>query len=362
MRTEQRLSPPSRWTPRLPGGARGGGLVLVAALFGCPAPSVAISGQREVTATKTPPVAAAASDASPVATAEAVERPTPEAEWRARAAGSTFSVPGRLIAMGDLHGDLRAAREALRLGGVIDANDRWIGGTTTVVQTGDQLDRGDDEPEILALLERLRVEAAAAGGAVHVLNGNHEFMNVAGDLRYVTPGGFADYVSYDDPSVRLGGGAPASARGRMLAFRPGADLAKGLAERKVIAVVGESIFVHGGVRAKWAEYGVDKINEEASAWLRGPGGPLPQALTAQDGPVWDRSFSLDTSKEACEELALVLARTGTKRMVVGHTVQSEGISSACGGRVWRIDVGMSAHYGGAPSVLEISGDQVQALR
>jgi hypothetical protein len=48
-------------------------------------------------------------------------------------------------------------------------------------------------------------------------------------------------------------------------------------------------------------------------------------------------------------------------MVVGHTVQEPHISSACGGRVWRIDVGMSRHYGGAPSVLEVVGDRVRAL-
>ena len=44
-------------------------------------------------------------------------------------------------------------------------------------------------------------------------------------------------------------------------------------------------------------------------------------------------------------------------MVIGHTVQREGISQACGGRVWRIDVGLSAAYAmgsrGKAQVLEI---------
>lgn len=55
-------------------------------------------------------------------------------------------------------------------------------------QVGDQLDRGDNELRILLLLERLQKEAVAAGGALHVLNGNHETMNVMGDLRYATAG------------------------------------------------------------------------------------------------------------------------------------------------------------------------------
>ena len=79
----------------------------------------------------------------------------------------------RIVAIGDLHGDLEATRAALRLAGTIDEQDRWAGGTMVLVQTGDQLDRGDDEFEILDLLDALTVQAQAAGGAVHVLNGNH---------------------------------------------------------------------------------------------------------------------------------------------------------------------------------------------
>jgi hypothetical protein len=49
-------------------------------------------------------------------------------------------------------------------------------------------------------------------------------------------------------------------------------------------------------------------------------------------------------------------------MVMGHTVQDEGISSACEGRAWHVDVGMAAHYGGPVEVLEIVGDSVRVLR
>jgi hypothetical protein len=49
-------------------------------------------------------------------------------------------------------------------------------------------------------------------------------------------------------------------------------------------------------------------------------------------------------------------------MVVGHTVQRTGITSFCGGRVWGIDVGLAAHYGGRPAVLEINDNRVRGLR
>ena len=42
---------------------------------------------------------------------------------------------------------------------------------------------------------------------------------------------------------------------------------------------------------------------------------------------------------------------GARRMVVGHTIQAQGINSACEGRVYRVDVGLSRGCGdGEPQV------------
>jgi hypothetical protein len=108
-----------------------------------------------------------------------------------------FPAAERVVAIGDLHGDLKTALTALRLGGIIDEADRWIGGDIVLVQTGDILDRGDEEEAVIRLFERLSREATEAGGAVHVLNGNHELMNAYRDYRYVTPGGYADFEDAD---------------------------------------------------------------------------------------------------------------------------------------------------------------------
>src|SRR5690606_16950127 len=131
--------------------------------------------------------------------------------------------PERLVAIGDVHGDLEGLRDALRLAGAIDAKDRWVGGRLVVVQVGDLLDRGDDELAVLALLARLRDEARAAGGDVVVLNGNHELMNVQGDLRYVTAAGFTTFTDVDPDAVddpRLAR-LPAPVRARLKASLPG---------------------------------------------------------------------------------------------------------------------------------------------
>src|SRR5688572_3411314 len=70
-----------------------------------------------------------------------------------------YPMPKRLVAIGDIHGDIAAARAALRLAGAIDDKDAWIGGELVVVQTGDILDRGDDEQAIIDLFLDLEGKA-----------------------------------------------------------------------------------------------------------------------------------------------------------------------------------------------------------
>lgn len=279
----------------------------------------------------------------------------------------SFRFPGasRVVAIGDVHGDLAATRRALRLAGAIDDKDDWIGGELVVVQTGDQLDRGDDEPEILDLLEALEQKAQRAGGRLYVLNGNHEVMNVAGDLRYVTEDGFLDYRDVKPSSVTVARQLETfeeKMRGRAAAFLPGGKEALRLAKRNVAIIVGDTVFAHGGVLPGHARYGLGRINAEASAWMRAETRRIPQQLDGPSSVIWTRDYSeTPTSERACEALARTLELLRAKRMVVGHTVQDAGISSACGGRVWRVDVGLAKHYGGRTSVLEIRGQEVRPL-
>ncbi len=168
----------------------------------------------------------------------------------------TYPAPTRLVAMGDVHGDLNAARRALRLAGAINDQDEWTGGDLVVVQVGDQLDRGDDEQAILELFDRLREQAHEAGGAFHILNGNHEFMNCKLDLRYITPGGFSDFEDAVtvDPTDALLLTYPEDQRARVAAFRPGGPYALRLANRNTIVIVGDTLFVHGGVHTEHIRY------------------------------------------------------------------------------------------------------------
>jgi hypothetical protein len=269
----------------------------------------------------------------------------------------------RIVAIGDLHGDLTATRAALRLAGAIDSDDRWIGGTTVIVQTGDQLDRGDEELEILDLLDAIAEAARVAGGAVHVLNGNHELMNVKQDLRYVTLGGFLDFLPTPvaDPGTVEPEVVVDAVHARLRACRPGKPFALRLLHRNVITIIGDSVFAHGGVLPQVVDYGIERLNQETRAWIRADRQYPPDILLANDGPVWSRNYSDNPDAEDCRLLGEVLGSLGARRMVVGHTVQDEGISPACGEMVWRVDVGLAAHYGGSPAVLEIQDGSARVI-
>lgn len=276
---------------------------------------------------------------------------------------SRFPTADRIVAVGDLHGDLKATRRALVLAGAIDAQDRFIGDKLVVVQTGDEIDRGDDDRAIIELFDRLADGAEARGGRVLPLIGNHEAMNVAGDFRYVTRGGFAAFA--DSDITRVPGAVlqqfPVEARGRAAAFSPGGPFARRLAERRAVVMVGDTVFVHGGVTLDHVRYGIPRLNRELSRWMSGQGAPSALA-NDQEGPLWTRRYSDDKSGVDCAGLQATLSALSAKRMVVGHTPHEEGISSACDGHVWRIDTGLSGYYGGPTQVLEIRGDQVTVLK
>ncbi|HSR98285.1 MAG TPA: metallophosphoesterase [Kofleriaceae bacterium] len=245
--------------------------------------------------------------------------------------------PRRTVAIGDLHGDLGATRAALRAAGAIDERDRWAGGDLVVVQTGDVLDRGDDERAILDLIARLESEARVAGGAFVLLLGNHELMNGAGDFRYVTPAGAHDFDG--------------AAGSRLAALGAGGPYARRLAAHAVIAIVGDTVFSHAGVLGGWASR-VDEVNQGARCWLDGQTRDPPAALTSDDGPVWTRAAGSDGVD--CAAVRTALAALHARRMVIGHTVQPGGITSACDDALWRIDVGLSRAYGGPIQVLELA--------
>jgi len=204
----------------------------------------------------------------------------------------------RVVAIGDLHGDYEKCERAFRMAGLIDENRNWVGGETVAVQVGDVLDRGGDEIRIFHFLEELKRQAASHGGALHVLNGNHEILNVAGRFRYATESAFAEFERYEKiqrfgrflkckcgvdrrkcemaiPSLSSSG-----VEARREALKPGGSISAAfLARNPVALVVGSTVFVHGGLHPRHLKYGVERMNRETSEWIRGDSKVSPPETT-----------------------------------------------------------------------------------
>jgi hypothetical protein len=275
---------------------------------------VEASAQPEAAPTTTAPAAA------PTAAPPATPRPT-------GAPGVPSPTAETVLALGDLHADLDNAEHALRLLGVLGADGHWAAGQATFVQTGDVTDRGPDSGAILALLRRLQGEAAAAGGRVVPLLGNHEVMNMQGDLRYVDPGDVAAY----------GGDAA-----RRAAFGPAGDDGRWLRTLDAVAVIDGTAFVHGGVTPEIAALTLPVMNDAVRVGIDAS----TEIPLGKDGPLWYRGYVQEPEDQACPRLEQALLTLGARRMVVGHTTRDDGrIQVRCGGRLAVIDTGIADHYG-----------------
>lgn len=307
------------------------------------------------------------------------------------AAGPPCRVDGvpRVVAVGDVHGAYERFVSILRTAGILDERERWAGGRAHLVQLGDALDRGNEGPRVLELLMRLEGQARAAGGRVHALLGNHEVMNVMGDLRYVSAEEYQTFRTPQSESRRHHLYERSLARARERAREKGekfdetAFQAKfleqaplGLVERTEAfaesgrygrwlrghdaeVVLNGVAFVHGGLTPEVAALGCDKVN---SAVRREIGADLPATLASpqttlaagENGPLWYRGLARGSEQELAPLVERVLAAAEARAVVVGHTVTGTGrIVSRADGRVVMIDSGMTDGYGGHASALEI---------
>ncbi len=203
----------------------------------------------------------------------------------------------RVVAVGDVHGDAEALGGILQRTGVIDANHHWCGGSTTFVQVGDLLDRGDHGREVLELMMALEKEAPKSDGRVIALLGNHEFMNLVGDLRYVTPAGFAEfsgprsektrrnaYRQYyawakqrakkvgvppePEPEASWNARHPLGFVEQREQFSPRGRYGRWLRQRPALTQLGDVVFLHGGIDPALPVTGVAELDRSIRAELR----------------------------------------------------------------------------------------------
>jgi len=101
----------------------------------------------------------------------------------------------RVVAIADSHGAYPEFVAILQRVGLIDGNRQWIGSSSVLVQLGDVIDRGKRSRDCLDLLMDLERQAPKQNGRVIPLLGNHEVMNLMGDLRYVVAEDFQAFAT-----------------------------------------------------------------------------------------------------------------------------------------------------------------------
>ncbi len=297
----------------------------------------------------------------------------------------------RIVVVGDVHGDYNQFVELLRSAGLISHRNKWIGGDTHLVQLGDVPDRGPDTLKIIEFLKKLEIQAKRAKGYVHLLIGNHEAMNIYGDLRYVHPGEFEAFTRPQSKDLRdfvykntieaIKASLPVDEwpsfdedfkltwkREHPLGFiehrwewEPDGSIGEWVCEHNAVIKIDNFLFLHGGVGPKYANWSIKKLNEQIQAELKDK--QLKKKILAvdKDGPLWYRGLAQHVESEESIHLENLLETHGVKRIVIAHTTTDGTVIPRFNGRVILIDVGLSKVYGGRQACLLIEGDEIFTL-
>lgn len=281
----------------------------------------------------------------------------------------------RIIAIGDLHGDFNLTIKTLQLAKVIDNNNNWIGNDTFVVQVGDQLDSKRPsslynnhnhnhnqnhayDVKILTFMTDLNLQANKVDGGVISLLGNHEVMNVLGNMTYVSDGDIESFKHYDIKNKQSL--SPLEKRKHL--FSPGNKFANLMAcTRLPVIIIGSFIFLHAGLITEFMEVAnikdrndMFKINYLIKKWLLGlidKNNVINIIISSKYSIFWDRILggippNMNKSHPKCiDNLDKVFETLHLSGMIIGHTPQAfihnSGINKTCGDKLWRIDFGGS---------------------
>ncbi len=273
----------------------------------------------------------------------------------------------RVIAVGDVHGDYPQFVDVLRSAKLIDGQNNWSGGKTHLVQTGDVVDRGGESRQVMDLLMKLETQAESAGGHVHCLLGNHEAMDIYGDLRYVSPGEYAafrdenseqlrdqNYAQHRDEVAKAKLEAmsrdqwyaqhPLGFFEHRAAFGPNGVYGKWLRGHDTAIRIDDTLFTHAGLAEAYARYSLDDINRKVRDELNDPRKLHGGIVTDEDGPMLFRGLAKGDEKTMSAGLDQVLRKFGAKREAIGHSYAQAAITPRFDGRVIMIDIGLSRVY------------------
>lgn len=236
--------------------------------------------------------------------------------------------PDKVFVLSDIEGEFDAGKQLLLAAGVIDRQYNWTFGKGSLVIAGDLFDRGLAVMPWLWLLYSLEDKAAAAGGAVHVILGNHDVMQLSGDFRYTD-------ASYFKNAWLMG-------RDLHTVFATDTELGRWLRSKNVIEQIGDLLVMHAGLSPDLLhkQWSLERINEMVRPALGTPRKQLPesvQILFDSRSPFWYRGYFMDPAASIVV-VDSTLQLYHCKKIIVGHTITDTTIVTKYNGKVIGVDV------------------------
>lgn len=281
----------------------------------------------------------------------------------AKSEPSEFRQPQKLLALSDIEGNFEAFRKLLQANKIIDDNYNWTFGEGHLVFAGDMFDRGPQVTECLWLIYSLEEKAKKAGGYVHFILGNHEIMNLYGDHRYAQ-------VKYINNSKLIGITLKDL-------YNKNSELGRWLRTKNIIEKIGDLLFAHAGISKEFSDsigLTISGVNDLARRYLGEkiePGYPDKDVRlihSSDYSPFWFRQYYKESDKTLMlktdttvkwriekpdeNEMLQILNRWQVSRIITGHTIVADTISSHYEGKVINLD---TDHASGKSEALLIEG-------
>lgn len=205
----------------------------------------------------------------------------------AHTADYDIKTDSRVVAFGDVHGAYDDWIQLLQEVGVIDAQLNWTGGNTHLVSVGDLIDRGPGSREVVELMIKLESQARQAGGAVHMVLGNHEVMVLTGKLNYVSAAEFAAFAEDETAAERdalfsqyqqfnpqadrasFDEAMPPGYIGLRKAYATDGKLGAWLSRQPFAVKVNDKLYMHGGIASNITDMDLKELNFKLQGELQG---------------------------------------------------------------------------------------------
>ncbi len=270
-----------------------------------------------------------------------------------------YNTEGNIFAISDIEGDFDKFIQILQRNKVINDSLNWNFGKGHLVLLGDFFDRGNDVTSTLWLCYKLETEAKKFGGQVHFILGNHEQMNLQGNIKYVQPKYKALAQKLNIPYKEF--------------YWKNSELGRWLRSKNSIEIINNILFCHGGISANFIKNkeSIETTNKNILKAIEhfdiskeiNKDDTLYKYLN-MESPLWYRGYFEDWSdyKQATQsEVDAVCNFYKVQKIIVGHTIVEE-IKTHFNGKVIGIDV--IRHYDNKknkPSALLIENEKFYSV-